>query len=323
MTIYKFIPYLKPVIWGGEKIALRKGITDSAPNIGESWEISGVEGHESIVANGVDKGINLKQLVQKYKGALLGKRVYEKFGDRFPLLVKIIDASQNLSVQVHPNDDIAKDRHNGFGKTEMWYVLESVPDAKIYVGLDKEISREDFVGMVENNTIMDVVAEFDSHPGDLFFIPPGRIHSIGAGNLLVEIQQTSDITYRIYDYDRRDADGMTRELHVDLACDALDFAIDKDCCRDYDRESYVADLIRCNYFNVSRIMIEDELEIEYNTDSFMIILCTEGSCTVSAKCDKYDNATVELKAYETALIPAEAKLIIIDGKATVLTATVN
>ncbi len=215
MQIYKFVPYLKQVIWGGEKIAARKGISDAPPCIGESWEISGVEGHESVVANGEEKGMSLSDIVAKHKDNLVGKRVYESFGEKFPLLVKIIDASHNLSVQVHPGDELAAERHGCFGKTEMWYILETEPGAKVFAGLTKKIFPDDYMRMVGDHTIMDAIGVNDTRPGDLFFLPAGCIHSIGAGNLLAEIQQTSDITYRVYDFDRRDAQGNLRELHTE------------------------------------------------------------------------------------------------------------
>ena len=235
MKPFKFEPYLKETIWGGKQIAEYKGIKACSENIGESWEISGVKGHESIVAEGgtscEDKGLTISELIQKYREKLLGEKVYEQFGTDFPLLIKFIDSRQDLSVQVHPDDKLAKERHGCQGKTEMWYIINSKPGAKIYAGLNKHITPEDYVRMTDKETIdghsplMDVIAAHDSHVGDIFFLPAGRLHSIGAGNLLVEIQQTSDITYRVYDFGRRDANGNTRELHIDLAKDAIDYNV--------------------------------------------------------------------------------------------------
>ncbi|MGN0207202.1 MAG: type I phosphomannose isomerase catalytic subunit, partial [Muribaculaceae bacterium] len=221
----RFETYLKPVIWGGDKIAAFKGVECGRHDIGESWEISGVPGHESIVATGENKGLSLPEVIEKYKGDLVGWNVYRRFGNEFPLLIKLIDAKSNLSLQVHPDDNLARRRHNSLGKTEMWYIIDTDADARILAGMSKEIDADEYVRRVEDNTILDVVAEHNSHPGDLFFLPAGRIHAICAGNLLAEIQETSDITYRVYDYGRVDAYGRPRELHVDLAKDAIDYKV--------------------------------------------------------------------------------------------------
>ena len=225
MNPIKFTPILKSVIWGGEKIAALKHIETSRTDIGESWEISGVPGHETEVAEGQDKGLTLSQLIDKYRERLVGADVWQRFGTSFPLLVKIIDARSDLSVQVHPDDALAKERHNCAGKTEMWYILDTEPGAQIYAGICRELNPEKYAEAVASNTIMDYIQAHDSHSGDVFFLPAGRVHAIGAGNLLLEIQQTSDITYRIYDYDRRDAQGNPRELHTRLAADAIDYTI--------------------------------------------------------------------------------------------------
>ena len=243
---FKFEPYLKSVLWGGEKIAKYKGIVTDQHNIGESWEISGVDGHESVVAEGDDKGLNLRQIIEKYKGDLVGNAVYAKYGDTFPLLVKIIDAKGDLSVQVHPDDTLAKARHNSYGKTEMWYIIDAEEGAPIYAGLSKQITPEEYEKLVAENAIMDVIARHDSHAGDLFFLPAGRIHAIGAGNLLAEIQQTSDITYRVYDFDRRDANGNPRELHTEQAKDAIDYTVYPEYKSEYDRNGKSATpLVKC------------------------------------------------------------------------------
>ena len=193
---FKFVPYLKSVLWGGERIAIYKGIDTDQHAIGESWEVSGVPGHESVVAEGEDRGLTLPQLIDRYRGALVGEAVYEKYGNTFPLLVKLIDAKRDLSLQVHPNDELAMKRHGSRGKTEMWYIIDADEGASIYAGLSQSITPDEYERMVADNTVMDVVARHESHAGDLFFLPAGRIHAIGAGNLLAEIQETSDITYR-------------------------------------------------------------------------------------------------------------------------------
>lgn len=207
-----FSPYLKSVIWGGEAIAPFKGIVTDQKSIGESWEISAVPGKVSVVDRGTFKGKSFTELIEEFGPALVGGKVYETYGKNFPLLIKIIDAKDNLSVQVHPDDELAEKRHHCPGKTEMWHIIDTAPGAKIYVGLKQSITPDEYEHRVADNTIMDVIDSYDSAPGDTFFLPAGRIHAIGAGNLLAEIQETSDITYRIYDYDRRDADGNPRLL---------------------------------------------------------------------------------------------------------------
>lgn len=316
---FKFEPYLKSVLWGGEQIARYKGITTSEHNIGESWEISGVEGHESVVAEGDDKGLNLRQLIQKYKGELVGNRVYEKFGEVFPLLIKIIDAKRDLSVQVHPNDALARARHNSYGKTEMWYIIKADEGAPIYAGLSKQITPEQYEQCVAGNTIMDVIARHDSHAGDLFFLPAGRIHAIGAGNLLAEIQQTSDITYRVYDFGRLDKDGNPRQLHTELAKDAIDYTVYPEYKSTYDRNGkHATGLVKCDYFDVKREIVDGESTVDASTDSFMVVMCLEGKATVT---DSLGGVT-EVRGGESILVPAVISSFKAVGNATFMTATV-
>ena len=228
MKPYKFEPYLKTTIWGGYQIAPFKGIYTAQPNIGESWEISGVSGHESVaihrgLVDDVDEGLTLTQLIDKYKGLLGGEKVYRKYGNKFPLLVKFIDSRQDLSVQVHPDDKLAQKRHSCNGKTEMWYVIKSDVGSKIYAGLNKSITPEEYEQLATaepvagRSPMQDVIVAHEAHEGDLYFLPAGRLHAIGAGNFLAEIQQTSDITYRVYDFGRKDVHGNPRELHTELA----------------------------------------------------------------------------------------------------------
>src|SRR5690554_6659874 len=206
-TLYplKFRPILKPVIWGGSDICRFKNIQPERDGIGESWEISGVKGNVSVVSNGDLSGTSLDEMIQTYKGALVGNKIYEKFGNTFPLLIKFIDARDDLSIQVHPDDKLAKERHNSFGKTEMWYVIKATTGAFLYSGFEKQITPEEYVETVHNNTFTDTLKRFEVQEGDVFFLPAGRVHAIGAGCFIAEIQQTSDITYRIYDYNRKDA----------------------------------------------------------------------------------------------------------------------
>ncbi len=316
---FKFEPYLKSVLWGGEKIAKYKGIVTDQHNIGESWEISGVDGHESVVAEGDDKGLNLRQIIEKYKGDLVGNAVYAKYGDTFPLLVKIIDAKGDLSVQVHPDDTLAKARHNSYGKTEMWYIIDAEEGAPIYAGLSKQITPEEYEKLVAENAIMDVIARHDSHAGDLFFLPAGRIHAIGAGNLLAEIQQTSDITYRVYDFDRRDANGNPRELHTEQAKDAIDYTVYPEYKSEYDRNGKSATpLVKCQYFDVKREIIDGVSTIDASSDSFMIIMCLDGEATIT---DNLGGVT-HVKKGESILVPAVITSMKAEGKATFMTSTV-
>ncbi len=314
---FKFVPYLKPVLWGGEKIAPFKGVEVEDDNIGESWEISGVPGHESVVAEGDDKGLTLPQLIAKYGADLVGAHIMDKYGDTFPLLIKIIDAKKDLSVQVHPDDALAKVRHNSLGKTEMWYIIDAEPGARIYAGLSESITPDDYTRLVEEKKIMDVVAAHDSHAGDLFFLPAGRIHAIGAGNLLAEIQETSDITYRVYDFDRRDADGNPRQLHTELAKDAIDYTVYPEYKGSYDKDATgVTGLVKCSHFDVKRVVVDGKIDIPVADDSFMVVMCLDGKCTLFT-----DGEATELHRGETLLVAASTKTLSADGKAVLLTAT--
>lgn len=316
---YKFHRLLKSVLWGGDRMAEFKGLEIDVPNVGESWELSGVEGNESIVKGGEDDGLTLSQLIERHKSSLVGEAVYAQHGSKFPLLVKIIGAEQDLSLQVHPNDELARERHNCFGKTEMWYLIDHKPGAKILSGMSQEISPEEYEQRVANNTILDVVAQHESHEGDVFFLPSGRIHGIGGGNLIAEVQQTSDITYRVYDYDRRDAQGNARELHVEQARDAIDYKV-------YD--SYVlpnpgdkrgdAPLVKCPYFDVHRIALDGVDTYVNDKDSFVIVMCLKGTVVIT---DDNGNIT-PMHRGETILVPASLKRLQFDGHAMLLTATV-
>jgi mannose-6-phosphate isomerase len=318
MKPFKFVPYLKSTIWGGEQIAPFKGIVTDKHNVGESWEISGVPSHQSVVAEGDDKGLNMTALVQKYKGQLVGEKVYEKFGDQFPLLIKFIDSCQDLSVQVHPNDELAQERHNCPGKTEMWYIIKTVPGARIYAGLSKAITPDEYEELATaeavdgHSPMMDVIATHESHQGDLFFLPAGRLHSIGAGNFLVEIQETSDITYRVYDFGRRDAEGNTRELHIDLAKDAIDYHVYPEYRSTYDSTLQNAPLIHCSEFNVNRVVVHSAMKVDFKTDTFVIVVCLAGQANI--------NGTM-IHQGETILVPACENDLSILGNGTFLTAT--
>ena len=300
----KFEPLLTPFVWGGQKIAPYKGISSESDHIGESWELSGVENRMSVVANGPLAGKTIAQLVKEYKDRLVGRHVYANTGDEFPLLFKFIDALKDLSIQVHPSDDLAKRLKEGFrGKTEMWYVVDAAPGAKLYNGLKKAISPEELAARAADGSITDVLACYEVHPGDVFFIPAGRIHSICSGCFIAEIQQTSDLTYRIYDYGRPGLDGKPRQLHLEQAKEAVDYQV-----YDHYRTEYtpVKDeevvLISCPYFTTSVF----DLTLPYakdlsELDSFFTVMCLSGSGTLEV-----DGEETDIRQGETVLIPADA-----------------
>ncbi|NDV81427.1 type I phosphomannose isomerase catalytic subunit [Bacteroides sp. 51] len=298
----KFAPILKQTLWGGDKIVPFKHLDSEVKGVGESWEISDVEGDESVVVNGPDKGSTLTEMVRRYREELVGEENYHRFGNKFPLLIKFIDAKQDLSIQVHPNDQLAKKRHNSFGKTEMWYVVDADKGAKLRSGFSQEITPKEYKERVHNDTITDVLQEYEINPGDVFFLPAGRIHSIGAGAFIAEIQQTSDITYRIYDFNRKDANGKTRELHTDLAREAIDYEVLDDYRTDYEAvKDEPVELVACPYFTTSLYDMTEEINCDYSElDSFVILICVEGSC----KLIDDEKNEITLRAGETVLLPA-------------------
>ena len=299
----KFRPILKTTIWGGDKIIPFKHLDSTQPNVGESWEISDVPGDESVVANGADAGKNLTQMVQEYKGALVGEANYTRFGGKFPLLIKFIDARDDLSIQVHPDDELAMRRHNSMGKTEMWYVIDNAGGrAHLRSGLSRSITPEQYEQMIADNTICDALADYAVRPGDVFFLPAGRIHSIGAGCFIAEIQQTSNITYRIYDFNRKDKNGRTRELHTELSKEAIDYSVQPDYRTAYTpcKDSPV-ELVTCPYFTTSVYHLARPMTVDYSElDSFVIYICMEGSCTIK---DDRGNS-ISMQAGESVLFPA-------------------
>lgn len=298
----KFTPIYKDKIWGGNKIKtlLNKDFGD-LPNCGESWEISGVDGNISVVSNGYLAGNTLEELLEVYMGDVVGDQIFENFGIEFPLLIKFIDANDDLSIQVHPDDELSKKRHNAFGKTEMWYVLQADADSKLQSGFSRQVNQEEYLEKLESNELTDILNFEVVSAGDIYFIPAGRVHAIGKGILLTEIQQTSDITYRIYDYDRRDDQGNTRELHTDLALDAIDYTIFPEYKSRYTPKSNESvELVKCNYFTTNVLEINQVVEKDYNLlDSFVIYICLEGSLHIET-----ESGSETLQKGETILIPA-------------------
>lgn len=311
MNLYPvtFKPILKKIIWGGSAISPFKGIVPVQEGIGESWELSDVEGNVSVVANGPMEGRSLDDLIHMYGDALVGKKVLEQFGITFPLLIKFIDARDNLSIQVHPDDELAKKRHNSFGKTEMWYVIKAAPDATLYSGFSQQIDADEYVKRVQNNTIMEVLQCYDVKAGDVFFLPAGRVHAIGAGCFIAEIQQTSNITYRIYDYNRKDAAGNTRELHTELAKDAIDYTFLPDYRTPYKEEKdRPVELVSCNYFTTNLLELDKEVSRDFaSLDSFVVYICMEGALQLK---DNKGN-TIEITQGQTVLVPADTDSVIL------------
>ncbi len=309
MKLYplKFAPIYKYRIWGGEKLKTELNKNYTEENIGESWEISDVSGDETVVADGDLKGKSLRDLTNEFKGDFVGNAVYEKFGEEFPLLIKFIDAKTPLSIQVHPNNEVAKERHNSFGKNEMWYVMQADKDAELIVGFDEKIDADGYKSHLANNTILEVMHHEIVNKGDTFYIPTGRVHAIGAGVLLAEIQQTSNITYRIYDYDRVDAKtGEKRELHSDMAMDVLDYEVHENYKTEYNLEKNVSNkLVYSPYFRTNILDINTTIDKDYSEiDSFVIYMCVEGSVDLIS-----EEKTYTINTGETLLLPAAIKTI--------------
>ena len=302
---FTFKPILKKVIWGGSDICPFKEISPVENGVGESWELSHVEGNYSIVANGELAGKSLDDLIRQYGAQLMGQEVIDRFGTTFPLLIKFIDARDNLSIQVHPDDELAKARHNSFGKTEMWYVIKATKDASLYSGFSKQIDADEYVKRVQDNTIMDVLQRYNVNEGDVFFLPAGRVHAIGAGCFIAEIQQTSNITYRIYDYNRKDANGNTRELHTELAKDAIDYTLYPDYRTHYKAHTNATiELANCKYFTTNLMDVDATMTRDFkDLDSFVVYIWMEGKA--SLKDDKGNEIFVHQG--QTVLMPADTK----------------
>lgn len=302
----KFHPILKERLWGGSKLNEVLGKPTTSEITGESWELSAVQGDVSVVSNGELAGSSLQQLIEEHPNDLLGKGVVDRFGKEFPILIKFIDAKQDLSIQLHPNDELAKKRHNSFGKTEMWYIMAADPKAQLIVGFNKEVTKEEYVESLDNNTLLDLLNYETVKEGDTFFINTGKMHAIGAGVLLAEIQQTSDITYRVFDFNRRDKNGNLRELHTELALDAIDYKKKDDFKVAYSKEKdKVNTMVDCPYFKTNFLHLTKNQSVS-TTDrtSFTIYMCVGGSVEVV---NEYGGA--QIVQGETVLVPAMSKNI--------------
>lgn len=308
--MFTFHPIFKEIIWGGTDILPYKGYPEDTRKIGESWELSHVAQNFSVIANGELAGKTIDELISQYQVRLLGAKVRQQFGDTFPLLIKFIDAHDNLSVQVHPDDPLARARHQSAGKTEMWYVVKATPDAILYSGFSQQIDADEYVRRIEEGSIMDVLQKYNVKTGDVFFLPAGRVHAIGAGCLIAEIQQTSNITYRIFDYNRKDANGKTRELHTGLAMDAIDFDVYADYKTHYfPAENETTELVRCPYFTTNLLQLTQPTQRDFSSlDSYIIYICIEGKAVLN---DNKGN-TLRMRQGQTILIPADTEYLTIN-----------
>lgn len=315
MKLYplQFEPILKERIWGGEKLKtiLNKPITSKIT--GESWELSTVEGDVSVVANGEFKGKLLTELINDNPNEILGTEVHQRFGKQFPLLFKYLDAREDLSIQVHPNDELAKKRHNSFGKTEMWYVMQADPNSKIIVGFKENSNANEYLENLKNKKLLSILDNVQVNEGDAFFLATGTVHAIGAGLVIAEIQQTSDITYRIYDFERKDAAGNERELHIDLALDAINYN-KVDTRKIYDKKTNQSNtLVDCPYFTTNFLPLDGQLSVNKTGTTFTTYMCVEGGFEL-----EFDGLKFKYIKGDTVLIPAALKTFSINGKASIL-----
>ncbi len=311
LYLLKFEPILKEKIWGGKKLNSLFNKKISSNRTGESWEISDLENDTSVVSNGSLKGKSLQWLLKEYREELVGKEVFKNFGIKFPLLIKYIDAAENLSIQLHPNDKIAKEKHNSFGKTEMWYIMQADENAELILGFEEPISKSRYVELVEKNELPEALNKVKVKVGDAFIIPPGLVHAIGKGVVLAEIQQTSDVTYRIYDWDRKTGTGKKRELHTALALEAIDLSSENGHEIAYEiQANATSEIIATSYFKTNIIAVEGELTKDYSQiDCFLVLMGVEGESFISL-----ENGNSEiLKQGETLLIPASASKIKINS----------
>lgn len=307
LPILKFTPIFKSVLWGGKRIAQFKNMPPQGDHVGESWELSPMKGNESVVSEGPMKGRTLPELMISDGEEIMGKRLYANYGDKFPLLIKFIDSTDDLSIQVHPDDELAAKRHNSLGKTEMWFSVLPAEGAYLYAGFKKQITPEQFRAMVADNTIVDVLGKFYPKRGDMFFLPAGRVHSIGRGNFVLEIQEASDITYRIYDYDRRDAQGNPRQLHIEESVDSITYN-DTEMTVDHFEPKAGEEIVMesCPFFTTTLMEIEGTTSLKLaERDSFSVVISTRGNAVLTAP----DGSKTILNQGETVLVPASMESV--------------
>ena len=311
MEFLKFEPLLKQTIWGGDKIIPFKHLEKSLDQVGESWEVSGVKDNETVVANGEYKGWKLNDVLAEQKELLVGKENYARYGNLFPLLIKFIDANTDLSIQVHPNDEQAQQKGLPRGKTEMWYVMKSDPTASLRSGLKQQITPAEYKQMVEDDTITDALAEYPVKDGDVFFLPAGRIHSIGAGCFLAEIQETSDVTYRIYDFKRKDKDGNYRQLHTKEASECIDYTVLPDYRQHYTpKKNEGVGMVKCPYFTTAVYDLDEPMTLDYSElDSFVILIGLKGKAKIT---DNKGNE-ITLQGGESIVVPASTQTLKVEG----------
>ncbi|MCQ2266300.1 MAG: class I mannose-6-phosphate isomerase [Bacteroidaceae bacterium] len=300
LTPLKFSPVLKAPLWAGRGIVDLKRLKGYA-TVGESWEISGVPGDETLVSEGIHKGRTLRQLTEEFEGELVGRANFKRYGTEFPLLIKFISADGDLSIQVHPDDAMAWRHGKPYGKTEMWYIIGTEPGATLYSGFSHDLTPEEYDQIMAEGTLCDHMAQHETQVGDCFFIPAGQIHSIGSGNLLIEVQQSSDLTYRVFDFNRRDADGNLRELHTELAREALNFKARAEYRTQYEDSDNTPVLLEKHpEFTTSVLHLTEPMERDLSEiDSFVILVCYEGRAALHA--EGYDTT---LRAGESILLPA-------------------
>ncbi len=319
----KFTPIVKDKIWGGKRLEKKFGKeSGKLPNIGESWELSGVPGDVSVISNGYLAGKTLNEVIAQFKEQLVGKRVYAKSGDNFPLLFKLIDANDDLSIQVHPNDEVAGKRHNSLGKTEMWYVLDAEKDAYLIIGFKKNTTKKEYLTALEKGEVESLLQKVPVQAGDVFFIPAGLVHAIGKGVMIAEIQETSDITYRIFDFNRKDDQGNERELHTDLALDVIDFKASKNPKTEYaSKLNEEVELVKCEYFTTNLLEINKSKHFHYgHMETFVVYMCLQGKVEISG-----GTSNVMVEKGDTVLIPASMKDFTLspDGEAKLLEISID
>lgn len=319
----KFTPIVKDKIWGGKRLEKKFGKeSGKLPNIGESWELSGVPGDVSVISIGYLAGKTLNEVIAQFKEQLVGKRVYAKSGDNFPLLFKLIDANDDLSIQVHPNDEVAGKRHNSLGKTEMWYVLDAEKDAYLIIGFKKNTTKKEYLTALEKGEVESLLQKVPVQAGDVFFIPAGLVHAIGKGVMIAEIQETSDITYRIFDFNRKDDQGNERELHTDLALDVIDFKASKNPKTEYaSKLNEEVELVKCEYFTTNLLEINKSKHFHYgHMETFVVYMCLQGKVEISG-----GTSNVMVEKGDTVLIPASMKDFTLspDGEAKLLEISID